>query len=220
MDKFNYCIGIPTINRADLLEESVLQLAQNYPNVFLLIVDNGNQNLSNIGERCGHKNIILFDRHGDNLGVSGSWNLMCKQAFKLGFHAIWIANDDIVLGSNQNEMQSFVSDAVSTNTFYVQEGTWCSFLITKKIFQEVGEFDEAFFPAYFEDNDYAYRLKLANNVHKPNAILNPVIYRNSQTIAKDPTLNERFMANKQRFIAKWGGEPTKEHFISPFNQKI
>jgi hypothetical protein len=51
-----------------------------------------------------------------------------------------------------------------------------------------------------------------------NAMLNPAIYRNSMTIAKDQTLNNNFENNKRYYISKWGGEPTQETFGTPFNQ--
>jgi hypothetical protein len=50
------------------------------------------------------------------------------------------------------------------------------------------------------------------------AILNPVIYRNSMTIAKDPTLNSRFLEYRQNYIDKWGGLPNEETFTTPFNK--
>jgi hypothetical protein len=51
-----------------------------------------------------------------------------------------------------------------------------------------------------------------------NAMLNPVIYRNSMTIQKSPELNSGFEKNKQYYISKWGGQPSQETFITPFNQ--
>jgi hypothetical protein len=51
-----------------------------------------------------------------------------------------------------------------------------------------------------------------------NAMLNPVIYRNSMTIQKTPELNNGFEKNRQYYISKWGGQPTQETFSTPFNQ--
>jgi hypothetical protein len=51
-----------------------------------------------------------------------------------------------------------------------------------------------------------------------NAMLNPIIYRNSMTIQKSPELNSGFEKNKQYYISKWGGQPSQETFITPFNQ--
>jgi hypothetical protein len=49
-------------------------------------------------------------------------------------------------------------------------------------------------------------------------VLDPIIYRNSMTIAKDPSLNNNFMQYRQNYIDKWGGLPTEEIFTTPFNQ--
>ena len=51
-----------------------------------------------------------------------------------------------------------------------------------------------------------------------NAMLNPVIYRNSMTIQKTPELNSGFEKNRQYYISKWGGQPNQETFSTPFNQ--
>ena len=48
--------------------------------------------------------------------------------------------------------------------------------------------------------------------------LDPLIYRNSMTIAKDPALNNRFMLNRQMYIDMWGGLPTEEKYKTKFNQ--
>ena len=85
-------------------------------------------------------------------------------------------------------------------------------------FEKVGNFDEDLFPNYFNDNDLFYRMKLLNMDMIYTAMLNPVIYRNSMTIAKDPTLNTRFLEYRQNYINKWGGIPNEETFTTPFNQ--
>jgi hypothetical protein len=48
--------------------------------------------------------------------------------------------------------------------------------------------------------------------------LNPVIYRNSQTILKDSSLNQNFNKNRQYYASKWGGLPSEETFTTPFNK--
>jgi hypothetical protein len=50
------------------------------------------------------------------------------------------------------------------------------------------------------------------------SFLNPVIYRNSMTIAKNPSLNNRFMEYRQNYINKWGGLPNDEKYHTKFNQ--
>jgi hypothetical protein len=38
------------------------------------------------------------------------------------------------------------------------------------------------------------------------------------TIAKDPTLNTKFLEYRQNYINKWGGLPAQEIFGTPFNK--
>ena len=81
----------------------------------------------------------------------------------------------------------------------------------------VGPFDEDFYPAYFEDNDYEYRIKLDEHCEvQIDSILNPTTYRNSMTIQKDPTLNKDFQTNQDRYVRKWGGKPSFEWYKKPF----
>jgi GT2 family glycosyltransferase len=89
--------------------------------------------------------------------------------------------------------------------------------LRQTIVDQIGNFDENFQRCYFEDNDYQYRMKLAGIpvIYEPS--LNPEIYRNSQTILKDPLLSN-FIDNRNYFIQKWGGDPEKETFKTPFNQ--
>jgi GT2 family glycosyltransferase len=205
-------IGIPTINRADLLIPALLKYEACYPHIEILIVDNGNQNIN-----VGVNNLFIY-KQNNNLGVAASWNLLCVKAF-YEFQAthLMILNDDVEV-VKPKELLLKTIEAHGKNTLLVQNGTWCSFVIPKKVFELVGQFDEQFYPAYFEDNDYHYRIALLDpevNVVIDD-ILNPTLYRNSQTIAKEPKLNELFLSNKRRYINKWGGEPGEEKYHKPF----
>jgi GT2 family glycosyltransferase len=218
MKKLKYCIGVPTINRLDLLKESIFDIKTNQPNAELIVIDNGNQE--------GIKNLLLDNisnftlcSNSKNIGVSGSWNSICLNAFYLlKYDCVLIINDDIVLGKAENEINILAEKAITNDVFMTQCGTWCVFMLTKKIFEKIGYFDESIFPAYFEDNDYSYRLKLNEVPQISTNELCPIIYRNSMTIAKDNSLNVNFEKNKRYYIEKWGGEPRKETFTKPFNK--
>ena len=86
-------------------------------------------------------------------------------------------------------------------------------------------FDENYFPAYFEDNDFHYRLKLAITkkygnlkMHAGTKKMNPALFRNSMTIKKDPKVNSGFTANQKYFTKKWGGPPGHEKFKTAWNK--
>jgi len=84
-----------------------------------------------------------------------------------------------------------------------------------------GRFDQDFFPAYFEDNDFHYRIKKMGTraVSVNNALY---FHFGSRTIKEQEEISEHvnrtFLRNKHRFQKKWGGEPMKEKYKKPFNK--
>ena len=203
-----YSIVIPTINRADLLREAYDDLIATGlldASEGLVIVDNGNQDLSFIG----HPKTTIF-KEPRNLGVAGSWNKGINYSFNaLNADVVIVLNDDIVLGKTPEYLQPFLQQ--TGNTFFVSNYYWSIYLISKNVFNTIGEFDTQFFPAYFEDNDYHHRLTKFPELSYVNTHeLNPKVMRNSQTIQKDPSLNATFGDNQQKYIRKWGGTPGQE----------
>ncbi len=202
-----FSIVIPTINRADLLKENYEDLISTGlldQSEGLIIIDNGQQDLSFIS----HSKVTIFTEP-KNLGVAASWNKGIKYSFEVlnCTHAI-VLNDDIVFGKTFDIINKLLLEA--PNSFFVSGYFWSVFIIPKTIYLIVGPFDEQFYPAYFEDNDYYHRIKKSNLEYLGKDELTPKIMRNSQTIQKNPSLNSNFGANMQKYIAKWGGPPLEE----------
>jgi len=204
-----FAIGIPTINRADLLNEALEKYFFDFPNAEILILDNGNQDII---KRKSNFKIFRTDK---NFGVAKSWNFLCKQAYKTVDYILML-NDDIYLGKNQKDISKFIK----RTSFDVVHGEkhFCTYILPQRIFKEF-VFDENFYPAYFEDNDFKYRLLLKKKKIVTSSFLNPVVYRNSMTIMKDRELNNKFMDNQNYYIEKWGGLPNEEVYKEPFNGK-
>ena len=203
-------IGIPTINRADLLNEALANYFEDFKNTEIVICDNGNQEII-----TRERNFVHY-KPEKNLGVSGSWNMLMDYADKVKGTHVLLLNDDIYLGKSEEEINTIIR--LWEPEFICTELNWCSFILSVETLKKVGKFDENFFPAYFEDNDYFRRMLLANVSIIMNSMLNPIIYRNSMTIQKSPELNNGFEKNRQYYISKWGGQPTQETFNTPFNQ--
>src|SRR5690606_38556929 len=123
------------------------------------------------------------------------------------------------LGKSESQIQSILQ-VWKKMAFINSYQHWCSYILTVQAWKEFGKFDENIFPAYFEDNDAHYRMKLLDMNMVYTEKLNPVIFRNSMTIEKDASLNENFLKNRDYYIKKWGGEPSKEMFSIPFNKNI
>jgi len=206
-----FCIGIPTLNRFDLLHPALLFYIRDFPNTKIHVIDNGQQGISS---KLNHPNIIIHSME-KNLGVATSWNMLCDIIFKENDYAL-ILNDDIYLGRKDWEIDNLLSNYKADFYYGVQQ--WSVFILPKKTFKKVGRFDENFYPAYYEDNDYEYRMKLIGKRMFQIPFLNPFVYQSSQTIEKDPTLRNNIEDNKQKYINKWGGLPKKEIFKTPLNR--
>lgn len=208
----SFCILIPTINRKDLLVEALDFYTTHMPSTQILIWDNGNQDIPT------YPNTEVFVQD-HNFGVAASWNALMVKAQEKGFSNYLILNDDIILRCPENRIEQLLNTNKAENAFYRCQATynWSVFLLRQSIVDVVGNFDENFKRCYFEDNDYQYRMKLAGIpvIYEPS--LNPEVYRNSQTILKDPLLSN-FIDNRNYFISKWGGDPEKETFKTPFNK--
>lgn len=203
--------GIPTYNRYDLLQSNLLLYSRDFSlgndHDDFYIVDNGNQN---IGFTYGK---IL--KQSKNIGVGASWNLICDRVFENCTHAV-ILNDDIYLGINTHVIKRIIER--KPESLIRATPDWCAFIIPKTLYNKVGKFDECFYPAYYEDKSYEYRMKLKGASMYVTPELNPHIYKSSQSIEKDPSILDYSKKNKKLYIEMWGGEPEREKFKSPFNK--
>lgn len=223
-NKISFAIGIPTINQAPLLNEFLDLYNRDFPDTLLIIIDNGKQSIQrkinqsieiNNPESSG----VLFVTHNTtNIGVAASWNLICKKIFDSGHtHAI-IPNDDVYWGHNAERMNYLLS-TYPRDFYKTSHDNWCFFVISKTTYQKVGPFNEAFFPAYFEDRDYFRRMKLAGCSVFESVWFDPQIMHESQSIKKDNSLLDNFDKNEQLYIDMWGGKPGFEKYDLPFNGK-
>ncbi len=207
-----FSIGIPTLNRADLLIPSLEKYVKDFDGTDIYIIDNGNQNINFVHDS------VHIDVQKNNLGVAASWNKLCKEIFKTHDWAL-LVNDDVYLGYGKTRVH--MSMEMSEAGLVQSAHNWSVILINKDLYEYVGDFDEMFYPAYFEDSDYMYRMKLLGLQHEVNLLLDPWDVKVSQTYEKSPELvNLSMKFNRQRYIDKWGGSPLLEQFNSPFNNQI
>jgi GT2 family glycosyltransferase len=212
-----FTIGIPTLNRADLLNPTLKKYVRDFPATDILVVDNGCQKIFE------HPNIYVYP-FPRNLGVAASWNYLCRLVFDQNSKCSWVnprawlINDDVYMGKSQSEIFDVLHDASSMDAKFVANlENWSNFFIHRDCFEKVGPFDENFYPAYFEDNDYRYRMKLGKVVYFGHENLQPEVFRSSMTRTKDPSLNEYFQKNELYYEKKWGGPPGEERFRVPFD---
>lgn len=217
-------LGIPHYNRPDLLLRCIQSI--DYPVDKLVIVQNGkDEDMPNVFALPSHVKQYVHIRH-PNTGVAGSWNEVIML-----FPAPWwmLVNNDILFTPGDLERMSRATWTFKDEHAILFGNHACAFFtITKRGVKNVGLFDWALRPAYYEDNEWMWRLKCVgetytnieniNSIHGEN--VNGVMH-GSRTINATPQLlneNSRTYDNNHRYyVAKTGGEPGQEKFTHPFN---
>ena len=241
-------IIIPVINCFSYTIDLLGSIETKYPYKIILI-DNGSTDETQdyFGEKDGIKDLIYF-RFPENKGVAGSWNFGVYYATqKLRSEYFLILNNDIILHSQAidilleeiEEKQTLlvtgtdISGRISSSKeiegllppvelVKTEAPEFSCFLIKKETIDKVGYFDEQFYPAYFEDNDYHYRIKIAGfKAYKINQAL--YFHYGSRTIKEEENIRTKanlgYLPNKDYYSRKWGGEPGKEKYKTPFNNQ-
>lgn len=209
----------------------------------VILVDNGSTDATK-HQAVKLKNVI-YVRNEENKGVSHAWNQGIKKALEdkqCGY--IYIVNNDnifrhdsldnlityadnIKLGKTNYQLISsmpYVGDEEHFETAPVvftesEGGCYSAFMIARETIDNIGWFDEGFYPAYFEDNDYDRRIKLLE-FFSTKTIGSQFIAGRSKTIAENPHVADLVRKGYARryYLEKWGGAPGHETFDCPFNK--
>lgn len=205
-----FTLVIPTLNRFDLLVGALNSAHSSHPHR-LAIIDNS---------RLGWS-------------VAKSWNEGIKAAF--GIHnskyAI-VSNDDVIY--HKDCLDAMVETAEKGALLVacrhlsspddlsseVTRGGFSLFLITRECVLRTGWFDEHFFPAYYEDGDYHWRMHLAG-ISDSLAEGAGFFHYGSQTINVNQEtarfFSPKFEHNQRLYLAKWGNLPEGQKYEHPFN---
>jgi GT2 family glycosyltransferase len=226
-------LGVPTLNRYDLCELMLGSACLNtrVPDR-LAVVDNGSQlsefdvPMFTIGGEPTRRLAAEVVRPGRNLGVGPAWNLLAKKYLEAPEDRLLICGDDLSLGADC--IDQLLKTMTETDADFVfpdparskMHQMFSCFMVRSSLFEKVGYFDERFWPAYFEDNDFHRRMKFAGAIEA----VAPCGYDhlNSGTMKRysKEELEQhhvRFRAVRDYYIEKWGGLPGEEKFSIPFD---
>jgi GT2 family glycosyltransferase len=244
--KTKILIAIPVLNQLEYTKKVFDTIR--FPYKFeLLIINNGSTDgTDKYCKSLVNRGLILYKNFGKNEGTCKAWNY----ALNLGFNArkaeqVFILNNDILLLQHTLEHMHFdcrlpdvglasakdvSGKCADEKDFFTRAWPECGekletpdfscFVINKECFERVGGFDENIFPAYFEDNDYHYRMKLKGY----KAICdyaNIYWHYGSRTKQQDKKLegylNACYTKNQDYYFLKWGGTPGNEKYKIPFD---
>jgi len=193
---------VPVLNRYDLLDRMLGSI--DYPVYELLIVDNGGE-LERIRYNDNIINVNILNMPS-NLGLAASWNLGIKL---FPHHDRWFfaSNDMVYLPGALQGLSEARRDEITLSDMFP---FWHTFSVGEEVVRRVGLFDEALYPAYFEDNDYQRRA-VHKNVHIRSVSI-PTQHENSSTIGADRGLREKNAVSFQNNAIYYNNKMAKNDY--------
>ena len=196
-----------------------------------------------VSDKFAHK------RNEENWGCQKSWNYAIEDSWEKGCDYVLVLNNDVLLhpmcvDQLVERMERKDEDVVLVSAMDLREEVpiptmlmalapdfkdsvgesenpnFSAFMINRKYWDVIGEFDELFFPAYFEDNCAHYRIKLAGlkAVCYPPAFFYHFGSRTqNEAIGRPISPGQSFEKNKESYFVKWGGLPGTEKFKTPYD---
>ncbi len=160
---------------------------------------------------------------GRNIGTCAAWNRACRWAFSRGLDGVLILGDDVELADPRTLArfaEVYAAGGLRQMRFVHPLG-FSAVCVTRQVWDEVGGFDEGFWPAYYEDNDYWRRFSLLG-IPWEHVLAEPgPVHDGSLSIRTDQDLAAAnavtFGMNRDYFAAKWGGPPLHEVYPVPWN---
>lgn len=241
-----YSIITPVFNRVKVLQQFYDSIHSDI-DIKILLLDNGSTDgTSELIKQMSSDPRVIVTNDPFNKGAAYARNCGLDFAFKdLKCAGVFFIDSDVVLGedcldrlvdyqaetgadivfSNDQKREGVLYEEFVKNDFkasYKRKLLWtteCCY-IPYTAFKKVGYFDEMFFPVYFEDPDYFYRLKLAGGklMRAPNA---HHYHFGGDVFGKDDEFSnfvkDRFRVLEEYYKYKWGGEPYHEKYKKPFN---
>lgn len=158
---------------------------------------------------------------GMNLGVSRAWNEGIKFMRDMEADLLWIASSSVRFGEMQARDLAEKSALASGTGLEVPAMGWHLAALRRDVFEVVGDFDENFYPAYYEDTDYLYRMGLAgfaspreNGRSRPYVDIDASLVGTAMSLKKVQVDFDRVGRYYER---KWGGIQGEEKFKTPFD---
>ncbi len=238
-------IALPSYNLLEYTQRCLTTVSLKTP-FYLVLIDNGSEDGTGAFFRdlARAKNVFAFVLP-ENGGCAAGWNLAVQFSMEqLGCDKVIVLNNDTLLLPGTLDIllkdldlpdvgmatakdisgrcvdeAAFFKRIPSNFGPYPETPDFSCFGVNKKCIEKVGYFDEMFYPAYFEDNDYHFRMK-GNSLKAVCDLTNYYWHYGSRTKKQDPMfdawIRERYVANRAYYIEKWGGEPGHETYSVAF----
>jgi GT2 family glycosyltransferase len=211
-------VGIPILNRLDLLHRCIARI--DYPSD-IVVVNNNSLDLSFRAEleAMADANGFTIVHQVRNLGVSASWNLIIRIGMSKGYDRIIIGSNDTFLRPGSIEAAVVTPKSSDVAVYHLEHFNF--FMVSDNTVADVGWFDENFYPAYKEDQDYVFRCELAGRRRHfidgagGEHVGSATIHSNPKYLHRNSVTHGQW--NMDYYRRKWGGDADAEVFCRPFN---
>lgn len=166
--------------------------------------------------------LYLRDNRKDNWGVAKSWNWGIRTALAEGADFVLVLNDDVRL-ETPDFVERLQEDLTREGVIMVcghpdhvapqspdSRLAMSAFMCDGRLFSEIGEFDENFAPAYFEDSDMLHRIKISQHwrtYYDSDAVFHHWVSSTRNEIRGARQTGRDYKRNRERFFTKWGFYP-------------
>src|SRR5205085_7411529 len=210
-----YILGIPFVNRPDLLEKAVHSVQPFWAHT--MIIDNSDAGLNSANWP------VPIVRPSVPLSFSQTMNLLQRLATEASCDCfLFMHNDAEAAPGTPERLLARVEAAITSEqpwgVVFTHYDTLAAF--SMEMVRAVGKWD-ATLPQYFADNDYYRRVRLAGyeTINTDFAVTH---HNNASSTAKsDPRLgflsSVTYPLYEQYYSVKWGGPPGHESYDWPFD---
>ena len=188
MSEVNYLICIPVYKVTDLVHRCLKSLRGEN----VLIIDNTGKAECQVFEGSGFE--IQYQER--NIGIPKAWNMGLKKNYDWTF----ICSSSMLF----NEPFSHITDMLKDydGLMFRTSHDWHLVGIHKDAVEQIGYFDENFYPGYFENTDWDYRCYLKGIWRYKMHIVNAICMQEHAAIANGLPINGFLLHDY--LTSKWG----------------
>jgi hypothetical protein len=182
----------------------------------VLIVDNSPAGSFTGWQRFGFR--YHRDADGHNLGVARSWNVGARAVLERGLDYLVIMSTAMQFGpilhtTWRRQMETFWG----AHVIEADGHSWHLIAFHRRVFETVGLFDPAFWPAYEEGIDFGYRMRLCGLEGGWTRVwVNALSQGHAMHV---DIVDCPFVPLRNFYISKWGGAKGEEKWTKPFGDK-
>jgi GT2 family glycosyltransferase len=186
-------------------------------------------------ERAAKRKNVTYYPYGTNRGLAKSWNEGILAGYGDGADVVIVINDDMLPAPGDIEKVAEAAMKVRETDPLVavvdalmydkredksMSAKFGFFAINPVAIETIGMFDEQFFPIYWEDVDYGYRMHISG-LRKHTVEDTGIVHKGSANIYANENLLKQneltITANRSYYKIKWGGDKGRERYTQPFD---